>query len=86
MAFLPAGNHPQFGRHHVVATGKQAWLCQILRAISRGPARQVTTTHLPGSRDKTVKLWDAQDASCLQTLEGHKWQVRAAALVAVQLK
>ena len=54
--------------------------------MSRGSARQVTTTHLPGSRDKTVKLWDAQDASCLQTLEGHKWQVRVAAVVALLLK
>ncbi len=31
----------------------------------------------PGSRDKTVRVWDPSSASCLATLEGHQYQVTA---------
>lgn len=30
-----------------------------------------------GSRDTTVKLWDPATCECIQTLQGHKYQVRS---------
>ncbi|KAI4599608.1 hypothetical protein KJ359_001705 [Pestalotiopsis sp. 9143b] len=35
-----------------------------------------------GSRDKTVKLWDAESGACLQTLEGHSDNVWSVAISA----
>ena len=35
----------------------------------------------PGSRDMRVLVWDAETAEVVQTLEGHKYQVRCLVLI-----
>ncbi|MEE1119871.1 MAG: hypothetical protein U0K90_08055, partial [Bacteroidales bacterium] len=34
---------------------------------------------ISGSNDNTIKIWDANTGQCLQTLEGHSWNVRSVA-------
>ena len=40
------------------------------------------TRIVSGSKDKTVRVWDAQSGKCLRTLEGHSHQVKSVALSA----
>ena len=37
------------------------------------------TKFISGSRDKTIKIWDANTGQCLKTLEGHTNSVRSVA-------
>ena len=44
-------------------------VCGVCRFLQMG--RRLAS----GSDDKTVKLWDVTSGECLQTLEGHSWNV-----------
>ena len=37
------------------------------------------TKFISGSRDKTIKIWDANTGQCLKTLEGHSYGVESVA-------
>ena len=37
------------------------------------------TKIISGSRDKTIKIWDANTGECLKTLEGHSLDVNSVA-------
>ncbi|MEE1203610.1 MAG: hypothetical protein UHN59_04835, partial [Bacteroidales bacterium] len=37
------------------------------------------TKIISGSKDKTIKIWDANTGECLKTLEGHSDDVRSVA-------
>lgn len=51
-----------------------------LAHIPAGTCEQCTTDCLvSGSRDNTVRVWKISDASTLQVLEGHRYQVNTQA-------